>query len=267
MASKKYQTLADFMRRPFHKAPDYSRDSSYEKTYKDFVSKNKIYLKACTIIGDSYYLHLKIPSESLADKGQEYDVVVRFFTDDPNVLNQPDLNLYYIQFFSNSPGFIYHYAYLYKKNGYLIEDLFEKIDGEFENKPPSKTNPKGVMSYDKSIYLATRYLYETRFRMLHKRGFLLFKNISSDKFFRNINDFETVKFDQTIISEEKKLQKELSKAGSPQIKQKSLISAKKTAGHSAVTKASSASITVVKKKNGSAKIITKKKAGKSTFKK
>lgn len=265
--AKKYQTLADFVRRPFNKAPDFSRDQSYEKAYTLFVSKNLVYVKAVTVIGESYYVHIKVPSESQQkqNKSYLYDVVIRFFTDDPVVAISPNLNGYKIQFFSNSPGFIYHYAYLYKQAGYLINDLFEKIDGEYENVPPTKTNPNGVVSYDKSIYIATRFLYENRFKFLIKEGGLSSKMVSNNKFIRNINDFDDVKFDQTIISEEKKLQKEIDKNGKKGVRSKTITSAKKNAGHSTAVNAATATIRVVKKKDGSAKVVTKRKARRSTM--
>ena len=175
---KKYQTLPEFVMRPFGKPTDVSKDASYAKMYTELVRYNKIRIVAVSIIESSYYFHIKVPSESQKNKKIEYDVVIRFFTDDPVMLDQPDLNGYYIQFFSNSPSFIYKYAYVYKQNGFLIEDLFEKLDGDYEDIPPTKTNPNQVMSYDKSIYCATRYLNETRFRNLNKSGVLLSKLIN-----------------------------------------------------------------------------------------
>lgn len=264
--AKKYQTLPEFVMRPFGKSNDVSKDATYGKQYRELVRTNKIRLVATTNIEESYYFHIKIPSESQKDKKYEYDVVIRFFTDDPVMLDQPDLLGYYIQFFSNSPSFIYRYAYVYKQNGMLIEDLFEKLDGDYEDKPPTKTNPNQVMSYDKSIYCATRFLNETRFRNLAKRGVLLSKSIKPDKFFRDIADFQSIRFDQTIIAEEKKLKKELDtekKRGN--VKHIRLMSGKKSASHTTVKNADHASITVIKKKNGRSKIVTKKKAGKRTF--
>lgn len=263
----KYQTLPDFVRRPFGRNADSSKDQTYDKKYREYVKDTRIRIKAITNIGDSYYFHLKIPSESHKDRDYSYDVVIRFFTDDPVAINQPNLINYYIQFFSNSPSFIYQYAYVYKKKGYLIEELFNKLDSEYEDKPPKKTNPNQVVSYDKSIYFAVRFLYEQRFRVLVKRGYVSFRSVRPDKFFRDIADFQAVKFDQTIIAEEKRLQKELEKDSSVGVKSKTVISGKKEHKVNTNRNAATASITVVKKKNGKSKIVTKKRPTRSTTRK
>ena len=264
---KKYQTLPQFVMRPFGKPTDVNKDTSYAKLYTELVKNNKIRIVAVSIVESSYYFHIKIPSESQKNKKVEYDVVIRFFTDDPVMLEQPDLLGYKIQFFSNSPGFIYQYAYVYKQNGFLIEDLFEKLDGEYENIPPKKTNPNQVLSFDKSIYCATRYLNETRFRNLTKQGALRGKLIKPDKFFRDISDFQSVQFNQSIIAEEKKLKKELETGKAKgNMKTSTIFSGKKTAKSSTYKNSQEASIRVVKKKTGSMRIVSKKKAVKSTFK-
>ena len=262
MSKSKYQNIADFVHRPFRKSADASKDLTYAKKYSEYVRENKIEVRAMTVIGDSYYYHLKIPSESQKDQNYKYDVVIRFFTDDPIQLNQPNLNEYYLQFFSNSPSFIYQYAYVYKKEGYLIEDLFDKLDGEYENIPPKKTNPNGVVSYDKSIYFATRFLFEKRFRYLVKRGPILLKQVKPEKFFSDISDFNSVKFDQSLIAEERKLQKELEKDSNASVKT-GFIKSKQKAGL-VTTNTRQGSITVVKKKGGGAHIIRKKKAKTTT---
>ena len=149
----KYQTLSGFLFSPFHGKEDLQKDTEYNSKYISFISENRIRIVAMCIIEDSYYIHLKVPSESQKQVGYEYDVVIRFFTDNPEVLKHQHLRSYYVQFFSNSPSFMYQYAYLYNQSGYLINALYDKIDAEYINTPPQKTNSSMKMSYDKSIYL------------------------------------------------------------------------------------------------------------------
>ena len=56
-----------------------------------------------------------------------YDVVLQFFIDDELKSRNIALNNYYVKFFSNSPGFVYKYAYLYHQNDMLVEVLADKI--------------------------------------------------------------------------------------------------------------------------------------------
>ena len=264
--AKKYQTLSEFVLRPFGKASDVNKDATYGKKYTELTRQGQIQLVAVANVESSYYFHIKIPSESQKNKNYKYDVVIRFFTVDLVMLDHPDLIGYYIQFFSNSPSFIYKYAYVYKQNGFLIEDLFEKLDGDYEDIPPTKTNPNQVMSYDKSIYCAARYLHETRFRNLTKKGVLLSKLIRPEKFFRDIADFQAIRFDQSIIAEEKKLKRELENDKQHGTVRHSTVTVnKKTAGRTTLRDQAQASITVIRKKNGRSKVIAKRKAGRRTF--
>ena len=256
MASK-YQTLSNFLLSPFNRKEDLSKDISYSDKYRTFVEKNSIRIYAMCVIEDSYYIHMKVPSESQKDSNYEYDVVIRFFTDDPVVASQNNLRSYYIQFFSNSPSFMYQYAYLYHKEGFLIKALYDKIDADYIDVPPTKTNANMITSYDKSIYFACRYLSEMKFRYLDKRGPLRNKEVSEKKFFQNISDFRSVKIDATLISEEKKLKKSVDS------KKKSLPNIKNMIGKkiatTSTTKKGKNSINVVKKKTSNKKITGRRK--------
>ena len=190
-----------------------------------------------------------------------YDVVIRFFTDNPEVAKQNHLRNYFIQFFSNSPSFMYQYAYLYNKEGFLIEALYNKLDPGYIDTPPEKTNKDMVMGYDKSIYFACRFLTDKKFRYLEKGGFGAFKKKTSSNFFREVSDFRSIKLDQQIMSEEKKLSKVLD-SKSPKQRKQALPSSgitKKKAGIS--TFKDDKKRTIIIKSTG------KKKAGKSTRKK
>lgn len=209
MPKSKYQSIADFMRSPFGRTDSMEKNTKYQELYETYKRSNKIYVAGYCNIEDSYYIHVKIPSESQKDGKYEYDVVIRFFTDNPSLKPGNSLRAYYMQFFSNSPGFIYKYAALYKKEDYLIRDLYNKLDPEYSNVMPTKTNSDMVLSYDKSIYFACRFLSDGRFRYLNKFGLLLQKKKTPSKFFSDISDFKSIKFDQDLLNTEKKLKRDI----------------------------------------------------------
>jgi hypothetical protein len=201
----KYQTLNQFVLSPFYDNSSMEKDIKYTTRYNQYKISKSIYVKAVTEIESSWYYHIKVPSELNSGK-LEYDVIIRFFTDKPFIESENHLRNYYIQFFSNSPGFIYKYAYVYNKRGYLIDLLVSKLNPEAINTPPDKTNTDQKLSYDSTIYYACRYLSELQ---LNKMGIFNLKKVTPDKFFREISDFNSIRIENDIINEEKKLEKEL----------------------------------------------------------
>ena len=158
----RYQTLKEFLESPFGTGKNLERDVKYNLRYETFKSRQKIRIEGYTSVTDDYYIHMVVPSES--DENRSYDVVIRFFS--PIKSSLTSLSKYYIQFFSNSPGFMYQFAVLYRLNGFLIEDLYNKMDPDFISKLPEKSNPNLKMSYDSTIYFACRVLSENNFKYL-----------------------------------------------------------------------------------------------------
>ena len=204
-----YQTLSEFLQSPFGTATNPSKLIKYNTAYT--ANKNNIILNAHTKIEDAFYFHVKVPSESQKDGNVYYDVVIRFFTDKKEALASTHIRDYYIQFFSNSPGFIYHYAVLYKNNGFLIDSLYTKLDPRYFDKLPVKTNAKMELSYDKSIYFACNFLNERKFKVLNKIGIVFGKRLSPKEFFKEIKDFQSIKYENELLNVEKKALSNLSK--------------------------------------------------------
>ena len=205
---RKYQTISQFISSPFNRGGgDASEMQRFEDTFNKLSSEGKIKaVHACKVV-DSYFIHIKVASESTS--GSLYDVVVKFFTDNKKVESDAHLRNYYLQFFSNSPSFIYKYAYLYNKNKYLIEALYNKLDADYINTPPNISNEKMKMSYDKSLYCACRYLADTKATHLDKSGYILSHLTDVDTFFNGISDFKSIKFEQALIKAEQKVMKEI----------------------------------------------------------
>lgn len=263
----KFQTLDEFLRNPFGKSTDVLKTQKYQLLYNK--NTDRIRLKSYTQIDDSYYFHVIVPSSTnQKDDKVYYDVVIRFFTDKPESLKSSHIRDYYIQFFSNSPGFIYKYAVLYKNHGYLIEFLYNKLDPEYFDKLPEKANSNMDLSFDRSIYFACKYLSERKFRVLNKVGISVGKKLDPDIFFRNISDFKTATFNNELRTLSKKslsnLDKDLEKnvISNRNLKQRMNDNHRKSASKS--TSGTVTSKIFGKKSNNK---VNKKVAKKSTYRK
>lgn len=247
----RYQTLKEFLESPFGTGKNLERDVKYNLRYETFKSRQKIRIEGYTSVTDDYYIHLVVPSES--DENRLYDVVIRFFS--PIKSSLTSLSKYYIQFFSNSPGFMYQYAVLYRLNGFLIEDLYNKMDPDFISKLPEKSNPNLKMSYDSTIYFACRFLSENNFQYLSKFGILLQKKKTPEKFFKDITSFKDMKVKMDSEKKNKEEEKKHSRTSTRNVK----IPSKSTSSGSQPK-----GIHITIKKTGRSHIVPKKKPGKST---
>ena len=144
-------------------------NSKYTPKYNSYMSRHKIIpfkIYRDHKENEEYLYHFQAES----DKNNEviYDIVIRFYTTEANVKQEPTLKNYKLQFFSNSPGFVFTYAYVYNKHGLLIDNLIGKIDQTALTVTPSKTNPRLGIGYDYSIFYCLRYLILNSF-YLEKR--------------------------------------------------------------------------------------------------
>ena len=255
-----FQTLNEFILNPFGNGKDDKR-LSLEQEYTKI--KKQIRVIGYSQVDDDALIHIKIPSTS--KQGQMYDVVILFFTDDNSVKKELTVKNYYIKFFSNSPSFIYKYAALYNKHGFLIDMLYDKLDKGYIDKLPDKTNSNHDMYYDKSIYCACRLLQENSFSNLNKVGIAFKHMVKPEKFLAGIGSFENVKFGNELKDLDKSINNELKKK---KVEKKNLRTSGKKLPTSSTVK-SKQSITHV---TPSAKItkksrVAKKIAGKTTRRK
>ena len=203
-----YQTIGEFLDSPFGNKRGYDTEK-LEKKFLEFNGAKKFYCENWSEDSDMYLIHIKIPSES--QEGRFYDVVIQFFTDDNDISKQNSLEKYYIQFFSNSPSFIYKYAALYKVHGYLIDSLYDKMDQEYSNMLPDKANPNYDMSWDKSIYFACRFLKANAMTILRKPTLKLFKHVPLRTLIKSIKGFEETMADAELFRLEQDVKKETAK--------------------------------------------------------
>ena len=203
-----HQTLKDFIEAPFG-VPNMSKNLKYEDRYQSYKRNNKIKIESSIEFEKNFFIHLKVPSES--QEKMFYDVVIQFFTTDDKIERQLTVENYYVQFFSNSPGFVYKYATLYKLQGYLIESPYGKFDSGTLEILPDKSNSSYELYYDSSIYYACRYLLDNKLTTLGKLTLKLFKTESVESFFGDIQDTESMSLQRKINDVEKSLRKEIAK--------------------------------------------------------
>ena len=249
-----FQTLSEFIYSPFGFS-DEARKRKLESQYQHMKNKSSFKVVGYTIVDGNYFIRVTIPSDS--NPKQTYDVVVLFFADDSVVKKRTTFSNYFVKFFSNSPSFIYKYAYVYKKNGFMIDFLYDKLDQNFINQAPTKTNANEDMFYDKSIYCACRLLEDDRMGILSKTGIIFRHKKNKDQFFREIQSFENVKLTNELRDVDKKIDKELKE--NKKITKKEKIGNKKVGGKvhaksNTLGKGNPSVIRTVKKKSGGRKI-------------
>ena len=267
-----HQTLHQFINAPFG-IPQEMKNLRYEDRYQNFKKSNKIQVESTIEFEKNYFVHLKVPSES--QKGLTYyDVVLQFFTPNEKIAKEITVQNYYVQFFSNSPGFVYKYASLYKLQGYLIESLYDKFDPGMINALPDKANSSYDLYFDSSIYYACRYILDNKITILGKFNIKVFKTKPVDAFFRDIQDTESLAITRDISSLEISLKKEIDRdtklSHNQEAKLKNSDNGIYTKQIQKKRKKEAVKSTLKSSNTGAIKHISrkvKKTAGKSTFKK
>lgn len=186
----KYQTITDFINHPFDPtgmktSPEVvKKKQEFDRKYES--AKEGIFFITSTEFEGSYFLHLKIPSGSKASV--QYDVVIQFFTPDKGVAEQDSLRPYLLQFFSNSPSFIFQYAALYYREGYLIDAFQKKLDSRITDPTyVSSGTAKKELMFDKSLYFACKYVLENGVSLLQKSRLKRLKRASIQELLRSIS--------------------------------------------------------------------------------
>lgn len=103
--------------------------------------------------------HIILPSQS--NETVRYDIVFEFQLGDKHDHGEYLLN-YPVRVFTNSPSFVYKYAYMYNKEGRLIPWLKQKYDIATFQKEPSSKNPNKEMRFERSLYLSALYIQNHR---------------------------------------------------------------------------------------------------------
>lgn len=113
---------------------------------------------------DSYYIHMKIPSEVIPEF--YYDVVVKLYTKVSSKKSSTSLRQYAVAFYSNDPAFVYTFAHSFAKNKLFIKDLEPKMSRLALRARAKVRNPKDDVWYVKSLYFA--YLVMERYDLFNR---------------------------------------------------------------------------------------------------
>lgn len=101
--------------------------------------------------------HVKVPSEDYSNNKITYDVLFRLYAD-----GSTRYSLRNMRVFSNSPSFLYTYAYVYYHSDLIIQEpnLVSKLPTIALTQPPVVRNPVESLGFEKSTYVAARYLLD-----------------------------------------------------------------------------------------------------------
>lgn len=150
-------------------------------TYKtsQYLSNGLIRIISCNIKKDSLYVHMQLGSESL--RNLWYDVVFEFpkfrRIDKDKVFNGISIKNSEMKVFSNSPEFIFTYAYSFNQKGYLIPEYKKYLGAEGISIPPKKKNPTEEIGMSTSLFICLKYLEMSGF----------FGNFNYLRFVNNVN--------------------------------------------------------------------------------
>lgn len=117
---------------------------------------------------DRYVAHIKIPSETVKDF--YYDAVILFYSNDAAIKSSPNLQDYFVKFFSNDPAFVFTYLRVFLKNDLFLEDLKPKSSKLALTKDPKEKNPYEVPGYSKILYFA--YLFMKQKNLFSKSMYI-----------------------------------------------------------------------------------------------
>ena len=203
------QTLEQFLDAPFYQRDTQQKHLKYESRYQGYKRSNRIRIKAVVEVDHHYFIHFKVPSESAKDVRFDYDVVIQFTPPDDELAKSPSIRNYWVQFFSNSPGFVYKYASLYKIQGYLIETLQLKFAPGTLDKLPDKANSSYSLYFDSSIYYACRFMLDNKLTYFNKIALTFWKRSNFSQFVEGIKDFQSSQVAKSNSGLESKLKAEL----------------------------------------------------------
>lgn len=135
--------------------------------------RNKVRCKVSSFEDGTKVFVLDIPSESYYDVFKlTYQVVLTFSVNETTINNLRKagyLNNYDMQMYSNSPNFMYTYAYVYNADGLIQHWLLKKLPMKALTEVPSVRNPQLQYGYEKSVYFSLLYIKENG---LNKISFL-----------------------------------------------------------------------------------------------
>lgn len=139
-------------------AARYRIKQSMSSMYIKVLSKYRRQFYAVPFLYDDgrILFHVKVPSEAYNLNKISYDVLVEFDGKSNLRLSQRPA-----KFFSNSPSFIFTYAYVFNQKDILIDKFKSKLPSQCLTQAPVVRNPVESLGYEKSIFIAAKYLIDS----------------------------------------------------------------------------------------------------------
>ena len=155
-------TLSSYVSNPTGKGSAYVANRSAIKNGLNMTfikllreHRKQFYCIPYTYENGDILFYVKVPSEFYDDNKISYDVLFKMTYDQRLDRKNRDMKIY-----SNSPSFIYTYCYVYNRANFIIEMLKSKLPTEALMQAPIVRNPIGSFGYEKSTYIAARYLLD-----------------------------------------------------------------------------------------------------------
>jgi hypothetical protein len=132
--------------------------------------------------------HVKVPSEEYQFNKISYDVFFLIEYDKDKRYAQRNIKM-----ISNSPNFLFTYAYVYYHDDLMIERYANRMPDEALNNKPVIRNPVESLGFEKSTYIAARYLVDGQ----------ILNDTYINRFGKNMNSFEEMNLDNMFADPEK----------------------------------------------------------------
>lgn len=105
------------------------------------------------LVKKDVYILVNIPSSV---QGIKYDILVKFV--ETSKSTGESIADYDMKIFSNSPSFLYTYAFAYDKQGLFLTDCKRKLSPQMLKDIAKSKNPYGILSYDFSVFAALHFI-------------------------------------------------------------------------------------------------------------
>ena len=143
--------------------------TSYPKDREKYIQRYQKYIAVHNLIAVDMYvdgevnhpksIYYYIPIHSDGNEEVMYDIVLQFIPPTAELSKAGSVRNWDVKIFSNSPGFMFKYAYLYNRRKMIPTVLLPKFTEETLRTAPSKSNPSMYPGFDAPLFYAMYYLY------------------------------------------------------------------------------------------------------------
>lgn len=140
-------------------AARYAIRAGLNQSFTTLLSKYRTHFYAVPYLYDNgdILMHVRVPSGEYNINKIHYDVMFLIKNDDSKQIQNRN-----IQMFSNSPSFMFTYAYVYYNSNLMIDWLAPKLPLAALIQKPVVRNPVESLGYERTTYMAGRYILDGR---------------------------------------------------------------------------------------------------------